>query len=89
MTSMTPYRGLVVWNNGDFQLESHKDQVIPGFSRTVCGSFTPTQFFLNILLVAKEIKADTAEMKAMVKNIVKRMDARDCSYPLHIAMPAR
>ena len=32
----------------------------------------------------KEIKADAEETKAMMKDIVDKMDARDCLYPLDL-----
>ena len=38
----------------------------------------------------KDTKADAKETKAVVKDIVHKMDARDCSYPLNfVVIPGR
>ena len=34
---------------------------------------------------AKETKADAKEIKVMIKDVVDKMNARDCSYPLDAA----
>ena len=51
------------------------------FSWAVCNSFNslePHEFILNICWL------DTKEIKVMVKDIVHKMDARDCLYLPHL-----
>ena len=44
----------------------------------------------EIRAVVLETRADAKETKAIVKDIVEKMDARDCSYPLDlVVIPGR